>query len=134
MRGDPLERPFTDRQGTVWKRVRCAGCGVGAGHTGEGSMSRAFYCSTWCIWEQELRKPLSQRTSRLSHMEALKDLWYWLFQVGYRPAHIAALFDIENDYRIHKAIQSRRRDDEGKLRDAPPKALAVVKRRRSATG
>lgn len=106
------ERPFISRDGVEWRQVRCPGCGRVTGFTIPDGLRRGVYCSSWCIWEHEERSTPGQRVSRLHRKEARTDAWYWLFQAGYKPAEIAALYGIENDFRVHKAIRSRRTDDE----------------------
>lgn len=129
MSEEPRERPFTDRKNTAWEQMRCAGCGRAAGYTGPSSLSRAVFCSSWCIWEHEVRHSPSLRVNRISPLESRNDGWYWLLQAGYRPAKIAALYGVRNDFRVHRAIQSRRRDDAGKLRDERPKIARVTRTR-----
>lgn len=119
-------RPFIDREGTVWEQVRCAGCGRAAGHTSPSSLSRALYCSPWCVWEHEVRRSPAKRVNRVSRFEARNDAWYWLFQVGYRPSQIAVLYEIKNDARIHGGIRFRRGDDASRLRDDRPAITRVT--------
>lgn len=124
-----FKRPCPDRGGAVWEQVRCAGCGRAVGYTSPSSLSRALYCSPWCNWEHEVRRSPAKRVNRVSRFEARNDGWYWLFQVGYRPSQIAALYKIENDFRVHRGIQSRRRDDESRVRNQRPKIGRVIRTR-----
>lgn len=129
MSEDFPKRPFTEREGAVWELMRCAGCGRAVGFTAPSSLSRALYCSPWCIWEHEVRFSPSRRVNRISPVESRNDIWYWLLQVGYRPANIAALYRVSNDFRVHRAIQSRRRDDAGRLRNERPKVFKATRTR-----
>jgi hypothetical protein len=123
---DVSKRPFVDRESAVWEQMRCAGCGRAVGYTSPSSLSRALYCSSWCIWEHEVRHTPAQRVNRISLLESRNDGWYWLLQAGYRPAKIAALYGVKNDFRVHRAIQSRRRDDAGRLRAERPRIARVT--------
>lgn len=121
------DQPY-EQDGKLWRMIRCIGCGVPIGFTPDEGLRSGVYCSTWCVWEYNVR---GGPTSRLTPKETTRDAWYWLYQSGLTVHGIAGRYGIDNDFRVHKAVQSRRVDDE--LRAAGSQGVRVVVTSRRTT-
>lgn len=75
----------------------------------------------------------NRRAGKLTPREIVKDTWYWLFQSDRTPAYVAQLYGISRDWRVHKAIMSRKTDDEKRTakRKGRRRVGKVAKRRRT---
>lgn len=135
MKDDFDDRPYVDDRGTTWIVIRCPGCGKPCGYSTPDGLRRALYCSLWCVWEYELRAPVepTRRAGKLTPREIVKDTWYWLYQSGRAPSYVAQLYGISRDWRVHKAITSRKVDDEKRTQKKRSRRVGAVKRRRSSS-